>query len=79
MCQNLFIGRVVQNIANHHFVCLFSYHNLKIRLSVIRKARFLSVFDFFGLRDHHFQEIRYFLFVRTVGSSIYYCPKGGQL
>ena len=40
------------------FLC---YHNLKIRLSVIRKDPLLSVFDFLGHIDPHFQEIRYFL------------------
>ena len=40
---------------------LFFYYYLKVRLSVIRKDIFLSVFDFLGLREPHFEEIRYFL------------------
>ena len=36
------------------------------------KTFFLSVFDLLGLIDSHFQEVRYiFVFVRTVGSSLY--------
>ena len=36
------------------------------------KTLILSVFDFLGLRDPHFQEIRFFCaFVRTMGSSLY--------
>ena len=31
------------------------------------KTFLLSVFDFSGLRDPHFQEIRYFVFVGTLG------------
>ena len=73
MCQGLFTGRIVQNVADIIILFVFfSNHNLKIRLSVIRKDLFLSVFDFLGLRDPHFQETKYFfVFVRTVGSSLY--------
>ena len=60
MCQNLFTGRVVQNVVEIIILFFFFfYHDLKIRLSIIRKGPL-------------FQEIRYFfVFVRAVGSSLY--------
>ena len=62
MCQSLFTGTVVQNIVEIIILLvLFSYRYLKVRLSVIRNDIFLSVFDFLGLREPHFEEIRYFL------------------
>ena len=38
---------------------------------VLEKTLFSSVFYFFGLRDPHFPESRYVLFVRTMGYSLY--------
>ena len=63
MFQNLFTGRIVQNVVEIIILfVLFSYHNLKIRLSVFRKDRIYSfLFYFLGLRDPHYQEIRCFL------------------
>ena len=47
MCQNLFTGRIVQNVMKSSFwFIFFTYHNLIIRLSVIKKILFLSVFYF---------------------------------
>ena len=67
MCQNIFTGRIVQTLLKSLFCLPFFYYNLKIRLSLSEKTFFLSIFDFLGLRDPHFQEIRYFVFVRTLG------------
>ena len=68
MCQNLFTGRIVQNVVETILFVFFCY---QIHLSVIRKYPLLSVFGLLGLRDPHFQEIRFLLFVITVGSSFY--------
>ena len=46
MCKNLFTERIVQNVTVIILFVFFPYHNLRIRLSVIRK----------DLRDPHFQE-----------------------
>ena len=56
---------------NHHFVCLFSKHNLKIR-SVIRKDRlFISCWLFGPWRPSFSRNWTFFVLVRTVGSSLY--------
>ena len=57
MCQNLFTGKIVQNVVGIIIVFVFiSYHNLKIHLSAVRKDPVLSVFDFLGLRDTHLKK-----------------------
>ena len=69
MCKNLFTGRIVQNIVEIIILFVFfSFHNLKIRLSVIRKDPLFGSFDLLGLTDPQFQQLRYcFVFVRTLG------------
>ena len=72
MCQNLFNGRIVQNIVE--IISLFAFFRTITSKYIYRlseKTLYLSVFDFLSLRDPHFQEIKYvsFVFVRTVGSS----------
>ena len=47
------------------FFLAITSKNIVYQLS--EKTLFLSVFDYLGLRDPHFQEISYFVFVRTVG------------
>ena len=51
------------------YVVFFSYNNLKIGLSVVRKdPPVFNGFDYLGLRDLHFQDTGYFpVFVRTGG------------
>ena len=51
---------------------LFPTITSKYVYQLSEKIPFLSVFEFLGLRDPHFQELRCFcVFVRTVGSSLY--------
>ena len=64
MCQNLFTGRTEIIL----FV-IFFFQKYVYQLS--EKTLFLSVFDFLGLRDPLFKELDIFMFVRTVGSSLY--------
>ena len=72
ICQNLFTGRIVQNVVE---IILFVFSptiTSKYAYKLSEKTLFLSVFDLLGLRDPHFsahfQEIRYFnVFARTVG------------
>ena len=72
ICQNLFCGRIVENVVE--FIILFVFFptmTLKY-ICQLSETLFLSVFDFLSLSDPHFQEIRcFFVFVRTVGSSLY--------
>ena len=73
MCQNLFTGRIVQNVAEIIILFVLFFPNItsKYVYQPSEKTLFLSVFYCFGVRDPHFQEIRFFVFVRTVGSSLY--------
>ena len=58
MCQNLFTGKIVQNFVEIILLfAFFSYHNLKVRLSVITKDPHLISFDFLGLRDPHLYSV----------------------
>ena len=57
MCQKLFIGRIVQNVVE--IIILFVLSRAitsKYVYHLSEKILFLSVFDFSGLRDPHFQE-----------------------
>ena len=61
MCQNIFTGRIVQNV---EIIILFVFSptiTSKYVYQLSEETLFLSVFDFSGLEDPHFQEIRYFL------------------
>ena len=63
MCQNLFTGRIVQNVVEviNLFVLFFPNITSKYVYQLSAKTLFLSVFGFLGLKDPHFQKIRYFL------------------
>ena len=72
MCQRLLAGRIVQNVVEIvilfvFFLTIASKYNDQLSENTI----FSSVFYFLGLRDPPFQKIRYFLFVGTVGHSLY--------
>ena len=68
MCQNLFTGRIVQNSVE--IIILFVFFPAiasKYVYQLSKNTLFSSVFYFLGLRGPHFPEIRFCLFVRTMG------------
>ena len=72
-CQNLITERTVQTVVE--IMILFVFFpaiTSKYIYQLSEETLFLSVFDFLGLREPHFQEIKYFfVFVGTVGFSRY--------
>ena len=71
MCQNSLTGKIVQNVVE--IIILFAFFPTmasKYVYQLSENTLFLSVLDILRLRD--FQEIKIsFVFVRTVGSSLY--------
>ena len=63
MGQNLVTGRIVKNVGEIILFVFFPSRTSKYVYQLSVKTLFLSVFDFLGLRDPYFQEIRYFFCV----------------
>ena len=70
--MNLFTGRIMKNVVE--IIILFVFFPTITPEFVYQlpgKTLSLSVFGLLCFRDPHFQEIRMFVFVRTVGQSLY--------
>ena len=68
-CQNLFAGRIVQNVVEIIILfLLFSYHNLKIKyVHQLSGKTVLSVFDLLGLRDLIFKKLDFLCLLELWG------------
>ena len=60
MCQNLFTGRIAQNIVKIIILFLFFPTLSSKYVYQLSEKIFLSVLDFLGLRNPHFQELKWF-------------------
>ena len=67
MYQNLFTGKIAQNVEIIILLVFVSTITSKYVYQLSEKTLFLSVFDFLGLRDPQFQEIRYFCLLEPWG------------
>ena len=70
--QNFFTGRIVQNAIE--IIILFVFFPAiasKYVYQLFENTLFHQFFYFLGLRDPHFPEIRYYLFVRTMRYFLY--------